>query len=134
MLDDGEEREGAERRGSASRGASDHRGMERGQTADDLLAIHCDNCDEMLLGQQPYQVIIAWDGMLVVSISPNASPNTPSKSLRSDTSARKSPIGVADRGRHPGSLASDSAAPRVLAAACAKVVSWRRPDPSQAAS
>ena len=37
----------------------------RSEAADDLLAIHCDNCNEMLLGQQPCQVIITWDRMLV---------------------------------------------------------------------
>jgi len=37
----------------------------RDESTDDLFAIHSNYGDEMLLGQQPCQVIIAWNGMLV---------------------------------------------------------------------
>lgn len=37
----------------------------RDETADDLLAIRCNYGDEMPLGQQPCQVIIAWKRILV---------------------------------------------------------------------
>ena len=35
------------------------------EAADDLVARHCDNGDEMLLAQQPRQVVIAWNRILV---------------------------------------------------------------------
>jgi hypothetical protein len=71
------------------------------KAADYLLALHSDHGDEMLLVQQPCQILVAWHGMLVSIDFSECFPEHPKQVLEQrHVRARELLISIAVQGNH----------------------------------